>query len=100
VVTCASYLNSFHVAGMMLRSPTFVGWKKHGKLCCTVNVDASGCFQPSLDRIKAYHIWFFVIPSGFSLLCELVLAFDWFIIYRKRYSSQVNRAENFCMENR
>jgi hypothetical protein len=82
----------FSCCGYDAEDAYVVGWKEHGKLCCTVNANSSGCLQPSLDRIKAYHIWFFVIPSGFSLLCELVLAYFWIKVYRKRYPPQVPEA--------
>jgi hypothetical protein len=76
------------------------GWEEHAHLCCdifvntnsTVNSIAPGCFQLSLDRIKAYHIWLFVTPSGFSLACELFLAIYSYIIIRKRFTSIVHRA--------
>lgn len=88
----------FSCCGYDVEDGDDVGWKKYGKFCCEIFVDAPGCLQPSLNQIKAYHIWFFVTPSGFSLLCELVLAIYWFKIYRKRYSSQVNKAENYFAE--
>jgi hypothetical protein len=91
----------FSCCGYDVEDANVVGWNEHGKFCCDVfenkkntssqmrKTTAPGCFEPSLDHIRAYHNLFFVIPSGFSLACELVLAFDWFIIYRKRYSPQV-----------
>jgi hypothetical protein len=90
----------FSCCGYDIKDAYVVGWKKHGKLCCTVNANSSGCLQPSLDRIKVYHIWFFITPSGFGLLCELVLAYYWLEVYRKRYPPQVNRTENYLMEIR
>jgi len=76
------------------------GWEEHAHLCCdifesasnAVNTTAPGCFKLSLDRIKAYHIWLFVTPSGLSLVCELVLAIYSYSIIRKRYTSVVHRA--------
>ncbi len=90
----------FSCCGFDAEDANVVGWKKHGKLCCTVNANAPGCLQPSLDRIKAYHIWCFITPSGFGLLCELVLAYYWLEVYRKRYPPQDNRADNFCINSR
>jgi hypothetical protein len=87
----------FSCCGYDAEDANVVGWKE---LCCTVNANSSGCLQPSLDRIKVYHIWFFITPSGFGLLCELVLLYYVFEVNRKRYPPQDNRADNFCMENR
>jgi hypothetical protein len=79
----------FSCCGYDVEDSNNVGWKEHGKFCCEKIVDAPGCFQPSLDHIKAYHIWFFVTPSCFSLLCELVLAIFAFLIYRSHKASTI-----------